>query len=162
MNKAYLAKDLKLGVAIHRIVEGPVDSNTKKDEKYKVAIPAKLFTVETVVINQLKGQASPGGMDVVVINGGKSTPNGKEGELIFNPNKELEHDINSLIDRGVKKDTWFANYDTVSGLCNTINQIEIERLDAIVNDLLMQIDTLGKVKNANEVRCAELKTLNAE
>ena len=132
------------GGSIHSIVSSNVDLLHKsKPEDEAIKVPAVLHTIKSVRVNSMRTASAPGGVDVVIINGGDKEVTMGLNEVLVSKSEEV-----SFTEK--EKPQWFGNYKVALEICNAGNRAEVERLRSIVKDLNGQIDALNGTIEANE------------
>ena len=133
---------------IHTINSTDVDAGHKgKADATKICEKAKLYTVESVKVNSIEAKAGPGGVPMIVINGGtKGLTFGEHQQFITN---ESQCDFSSV---DPNKKEWFSDFDLAADICNALNNSEASRLESIALDLSGQCGALRDVVTSNNQR----------
>lgn len=142
-----IVKGLTIDARVHRVLEVQVDDNaTKKEEGLRINKPFKLFTTDSIVVNEVKKIKVSEGIDSIVVNGGKSP---KGAPLSFQPKSKFPGQATEVsIANGTS--VWTDNYELAHNTCTLGNNAELTRIEALIDDLLAQKDTIKNAQEANE------------
>jgi hypothetical protein len=135
------------GTSVFSIIAADLDSDRKsKADEVKILIPARLTTLKTVEVNEVKEIKIAGGRSALQINGGANGMTFGETDKFIGSTDELG--VQTLSEEVSKK--WFSDYEVAKNLCNIMNEEEIRRLEAIASDIKEQIAALKAVNIAND------------
>jgi len=139
------AARLFLGANIFSIVAADVDATHKsKNANERIEVKAKLYTLKTTEVNEVKRRKAPGGADVAIINGGADAITMPLTQTIINDASKYNAE-----ELG-QSPQYFGDYDIAADFCNAGNTAEIIRLETIIEDAKAQVVALKDVVAAND------------
>ena len=133
------------GAPVHTIIVNQLDNEFEsKQPELRICVAAKLATVKTVIVNEVKGIKLPGGKDGLAINGGAHG-------LTFSENDSLIDSIEQLsVESADVTKKWFGSMSVARDICNAQNEGEIIRLTAIMDQCKAEIEALKAINTAND------------
>jgi hypothetical protein len=140
------ARVLFVGAKVFNLVSAKVDAGHKaKGSELRIEIPAMIHTTKCTVVNEVKLQKGPGGMDLLHVNGGPD-------KVTIPCNYEFGSDKTAFESSKVEEGNpvFFASFADACNIANAANEAELIRLKLIRDDLNAQINAISSAMKANE------------
>lgn len=145
-----MAQVLFVGASVHSVVGTKLDPEFKAaKEEDRICVEPKIYTTSTITVNSVQKSLVLGGVEALVINGGKKSNPLQGAEVPFNEQPVMEiTQFDAAREEGAPQFT--PDYGLAADVANLSNQSELQRMHKIrnkVNDYISALETAIRANN---------------